>query len=81
MFTSGKYSPLPFKLSTKVNKWEGTFTDSTEVVKTLDLVFGESKSLFGIGMEEIGAYIINGSLDSKSYDVSLVKTYLGHRGF
>ena len=47
----------------------------------LNLTFGASKTLYGLGVEDIGVYVIQGKLDPSTYDIKLTKSYLGPKGF
>ena len=81
-FMSGNLDPVPFFLETNVKSWTGVFTDQKDgAQKMLNLTFGASKTLYGVGLEDLGVYIIHGKLDPSTYDIQLSKSYLGPNGF
>ena len=69
-FVSGRMSPVEFFLETEVKSWTGVFTEEQGgAQKMLNLTFGASKTLYGLGVEDLGVYVIQGKLDPSTYDI------------
>lgn len=75
MFFNPGYDSTPFELRVKTDDWLGSFTDLNGQKNELKLSLMTSKILYGVGLEPLGAFVVDGHVDTRNYSVFFAKTY------
>jgi hypothetical protein len=70
------YPPARFELRTKIDNWNGTYIQNGDK-KELKITMHASKTIFGIGKDSSGVFLVNGGVDTTTYMVSFTKSYPG----